>query len=65
VVLSSDYCTLKLGQMKEYNTQVQYDTWGMDIGLLNHVKNKFVYSLPLSLFFKYFNYIVGYCVNLK
>jgi len=65
VVLSSGYCTLKLEQMKEYNIQVQFDTWGMDVCLPNHVKNEFVYSFPLSLFFKYFNYIVGYCVNLK
>jgi hypothetical protein len=37
---SSDYCTLELGLVKKYNTQVQFDTWGMNVNLPNHIKNK-------------------------
>jgi hypothetical protein len=29
--------TLVLGLINEYNTQVRASTWGMDIGLSNHV----------------------------
>jgi hypothetical protein len=39
-------CTLKLGQVKKYNTHTWFDTWNVDINLLNHVKNKFANSLP-------------------
>ena len=41
-----DYCTLELWLMKEYNTQVWFSTWGMDVGLTNHVKNKFANYFP-------------------
>jgi hypothetical protein len=37
---SSDYCTLELELVKKYNTQVQFDTWGMNVNLPNHIKNK-------------------------
>jgi len=42
---SSGYHTLKLGLVKEYNTQVWFGTWGVDVGLLNHIKNNFANSL--------------------
>jgi hypothetical protein len=62
---SNDYYTLELGLVKECNAQVRVDTWDVDIDLLNHVKNEFANSLPLSLYSKHFNYIIGYCVYLK
>jgi hypothetical protein len=42
---SSSYYTLKLGQAKEYNTQVRFGTWSVDVDLSNHIKNKFANSL--------------------
>jgi hypothetical protein len=59
---SSVYCTLELGLVKEYNTYIWFGTWDINTCLSNHVKNKLAYSIPLSF---YFNYIVGYRVNLK
>jgi hypothetical protein len=61
---SNGYCSLELGLVKEYNTEVRVSIWDVDAGLSNHVKNKFSYS-PLSIYFKHFNYIVDYCVYLK
>jgi hypothetical protein len=55
---SNWYCTLELGLVNEYNTQVWFNTLGLDVGLSNHIKNEFVNSLLLSLYFKYFNYIL-------
>jgi hypothetical protein len=55
---SNWYCTLELGLVNEYNTQVWFNTSGLDVGLSNHIKNEFVNSLLLSLYFKYFNYIL-------
>ena len=34
----SGYCTLQLGLVKEYNTQIQFGTWNVDVGLSNHEK---------------------------
>jgi len=59
---SSGYYTLQLGQVKDYNTQVWFGTWGMDEGLLNHLKNQVCKLFSLPIYFKYFNYIVGYCI---
>jgi hypothetical protein len=42
----SGHCTLKLRQVKEYNTQVWFGTWGVDVDLSNHVKNEFANFLP-------------------
>jgi len=33
------------GQAKEYNTQLWFGTWGVDVDLSNHIKNKFANSL--------------------
>jgi len=35
----------ELGLVKKYNTQVQFGTWEVDVGLSNHVKNKFAISI--------------------
>lgn len=43
---SNDYCILGFGLVKEYNTQVYFGAWSVDVDLLNHVKNKFANSLP-------------------
>jgi len=32
------------GLVKKYNTKVQFGTWGVDVGLLNHIKNDFANS---------------------
>jgi hypothetical protein len=32
--------------MKENNIQVWYGTWGVDVGLMNHVENEFMNSIP-------------------
>ena len=37
-------CTLKLGQVKKYNIQAWFDTWDVNVSLLNHVKNKLANS---------------------
>ena len=42
----SGHCTLKLEQVKEYNTQVWFGTWGVNVSLPNHVKNEFANFLP-------------------
>jgi hypothetical protein len=44
---------------KEHNTQDQFDTWGVDASLLNHVKNWVWNFYPYTLYFKHFNYIAG------
>lgn len=60
---SSDYCTLELELVNEYNAQVQCGTWGVDAGLSNRVKNKFENSLSyLFTLILLINYIVVYCV---
>jgi len=43
---SSGHFTLKLGQVKKYNTYAWFGTWDVDVSLSNHVKNKFKNSLP-------------------
>jgi hypothetical protein len=62
---SSRYCTLQLGQVKEYKTQVWFDTRGVDVGLPNHVKNQVCRFPHLPIYFKHFNYIIGYCIYLN
>jgi hypothetical protein len=32
--------------MKETDIQVWYGTWGVDVDLINHVKNEFMNSIP-------------------
>ena len=39
----------------EYNTQIQFATWGMDVGLPNHVKKWICKLSSLTLYSKYFN----------
>jgi hypothetical protein len=56
--------TLQLGQVKEYNAQVRFGTWGVDIDLPNDVKNRVCKFSALPIYFKHFNYIVDYCVYL-
>jgi hypothetical protein len=62
---SSSYCTFELGLVKKYNTQVQFGTWGMDVGLPNYLKKQVCKISLLSIYFNHFNYIVGYYVYLK
>jgi len=45
---SSGYCTLELGLVKEYNTQIQFDTWGINVDLSNHVKNKVSFKILMN-----------------
>ena len=59
---SSDNYNLELRLVKKYNTQDRYGTWGVNVGLLNHVKNWVWKFSPLPIYFKYFNYIIGYYV---
>jgi hypothetical protein len=48
---SSSYYTLKLGQAKEYNTQVRFGTWSVDVDLSNHIKfaNSLSYHFTLNI----------------
>jgi len=59
---SCGYCTLELGLVKEYITQIWFGIWGVGVGvgLLNYIKNEFVNSLSYLFIFKHFNYIIGY-----
>jgi hypothetical protein len=42
---SNEYYTHKLWLVKEYNIKVWFGTWGVDVGLWNHVKIEFANSL--------------------
>jgi hypothetical protein len=56
--------TLQLGQVKEYNAQVRFGTWDVDVDLPYDVKNRVCKFSALPIYFKHFNYIVDYCVYL-
>ena len=61
----SDNCTLWLELVKEYNSQVQFSTWGVDVDLSNLVKNQvcnfsllsFIWSTLIILLVIVFNWI--------
>lgn len=41
--------TLKLRPIKEYDTQVRFGTWGVNVDLSNHIKNSMQILLLNSL----------------
>jgi membrane protein required for beta-lactamase induction len=45
---SSDICILWLELVKEYNSQVRFGTWVVDVDLLNLVKSQIYNFSPLS-----------------
>jgi hypothetical protein len=49
----SDYCTLELDLVKEYNTQDGFGTWCVNVDLSNHIKNQVCKFSSLSSYSKH------------